>query len=148
MRKVFILILTTLILASCTPNGYRIFTERKTTSFTPNEVRLNIELDDFEYLGKSEISVIYREYLGGLIQRIDSVNNEQYNWRDVKFVELAGISDIKLKAEMKKAAYKVIDDYPDADYYVIGNDYKKVHYISGGRKTWRTMEIQAFKYKQ
>ncbi|PIB36627.1 hypothetical protein BFP72_15075 [Reichenbachiella sp. 5M10] len=105
-----------------------------------------MKLDDFEYMGKSEISVVSRKYLG-VFKKIDSVNNEAYNFRDVKVVNLSGLSNIKLKTEMRKAAYKVLDDYPDASFYVVGSDYTKVHKLFLGSRHLRSMEIHAYKYK-
>ncbi|MGL1885373.1 MAG: hypothetical protein OCD76_02565 [Reichenbachiella sp.] len=139
------IIVLVVLVSSC--SQYRILTERQTTSLRPNLVQLHIDLEDFEYLGKSEISVVSRKYVG-LFSRIDTVNNERYNYRDIKVVTLTGFTDIKLKAEMRKAAYKVIDDYPEANYYIIGQDYKKVHRMFLGSKTWRSMDIHAYKFKK
>lgn len=144
MKGYLVLIISVFALTSC--SNYYTFSEKRTTSLTPDFVRLDVTLDDFEYLGKTEISVKTREYLG-FITVIDSVNNRAYNYRDVRIVNLTGPRDIKLNAEMQKAAYKVIDEYPDATYYVIANDYKKIHRLFLGKWTLRTMEIHAYKYK-
>ncbi|UXP33006.1 hypothetical protein N6H18_03425 [Reichenbachiella agarivorans] len=140
-----VIIVLAVMMTSCF-SQYRIVTERQTTNFAPNIVRLNLDMDDFEYLGKTELSVIGSSYFG--IYRIDSVNNELYNFRDVKVVDLTGFANIKLKSEMKKAAYKVVDEYPDADYFVVGSDYKKVRRLFGGKRTWRYMDVHAYKFKK
>lgn len=144
MKHFIAIIISVITLSSC--GNYYTSSVKRTTSFTPNVVRLNLDIDDFEYLGKTEISVTYRKYLG-LFKVIDSVNNRPYNYRDQKFLRLSGKSDIKLNAEMNKAVYKVIDEYPDATYYIVVNDYQRVHRMFLGKLTLRTMEIQAFKYK-
>lgn len=144
MKYLLSLVIAGVILSSC--SNYYTWSERRTVSLTPNDVRLNINLSDFEYLGKTEISVRSREYLG-FIHRIDSINNRPYNYRDLRLVQLSGPRDIRLSSDMQKAAYKVLDDFPDATYYIISNNYLKVHRLFLGKWALHTMEIQAYKYK-
>lgn len=143
--KYFLLVLVAVVsLSSC--SNYYTLSERRTTSLTPDFVQLNINLSDFDYLGKTEISVRSRQYIG-FIHIIDSVNNQPYNYRDLRIVQLSGPRDIRLGPEMQRAAYRVLDDFPDATYYVVSNNYEKVHKLFLGRWTLRTMDIQAYKYK-
>jgi hypothetical protein len=144
MRHLLLLLVVAATLSSC--SNYYTRTERRTTSLTPDNVRLNVNLSDFEYMGKSEISVKTRRYLG-FINRIDSVNNRPYNYRDVRFVELSGSSDIRLNPTMQLAAYKVLDEFPDATYYVVSSNYFKIHRLFLGKWSMQTMEVQAYKYK-
>lgn len=144
MKYLFALLVTAVILSSC--SNYYTLSERRSVSLTPDIVRLNINLSDFEYLGKTEISVRSREYLG-FINRIDSINNRPFNYRDQRLVQLTGPRDIRLGSDMQKAAYKVLDEFPDATYYVVSSDYTKVHRLFLGKWSMHTMEIQAYKYK-
>lgn len=144
MKRLLIIVISVLTLSSC--SNYFTFSEKRSASLTPDFVRLDINMSDFEYLGKTEISVQSREYLG-FIQVIDSINNRAYNYRDVRFTELVGPRDIKLSGEMRRAAYKVIDEFPEATYYIVASDYKQIHRLFLGKQTIRRMEIQAYKYK-
>lgn len=144
MKYFLIFLIAGLILSGC--SNYYTLTERRSTSLTPDIVRLNINLSDFEYMGKTEISVRSRQYFG-LINVIDSVNNRPFNYRDVRIVELTGPRDIRLTADMKKAAYKVLDEFPDATYYIVSSNYVKVHRLFLGKWSMHTMEVQAYKYK-
>ena len=144
MKYVLMLLTVGVLFASC--SNYYTWSERRTVSLTPNDVRLNINLSDFEYLGKTEISARSRQYLG-FINVIDSINNQPYNYRDLRIVRLTGPRDIRLSADLQKAAYKVLDDFPDATYYVVSSDYQKVHRLFLGKWWLHTMEIQAYKYK-
>lgn len=144
MKGLLIVVISVLTLSSC--SNYFTFSEKRTTSLTPDFVRLDISMSDFEYLGKTEISVTSREYLG-FIQVIDSINNRAYNYRDVRVTELVGPRDIKLSGEMRRAAYKVIDEFPEATYYIVASDYQQIHRLFLGKQTVRRMEIQAYKYK-
>lgn len=145
MKRLILVLITIVTLSSC--SRYFTFSERRTTSLTPDFVRLDVQLSDFDYLGKTEISISKREYLFGLIKRIDSVNNRVYNYRDVRRLKFTGPDDIKLQPEMQKAAYKVVDEFPDATYYILTSDYENTHKLFLGSRTLRTVEIQAFKYK-
>ena len=144
MKYFLSLLIAGFIFSSC--SNYYTWSERRTVSLTPDNVRLNINLSDFEYLGKTEISARSREYLG-FIHRIDSINNRPYNYRDIRLVQLTGPRDIRLSSDMQKAAYKVLDDFPDATYYVVSNNYIKVHRLFLGKWWMQTMEIHAYKYK-
>lgn len=144
MKYFLIFLMAGVTLSAC--SNYYTFTERRSASLTPDHVRLNINLSDFEYLGKTEISVQSREYFG-FINVIDSVNNRRYNYRDIRVVELSGPRDIRLTKDMQKAAYKVLDEFPDATYYIVSSDYVKVHRLFLGKWSLHTMEVQAYKYK-
>lgn len=142
-RIISLLVMGTLI-TSC--SNFYTFNQKRTLSLTPDFVRLDVSLDDFEYLGQTEITVDSRTYLG-FIKVIDSVNNRPYNYRDIRVTDLKGPADLDLRFEMKKAAYKVVDEFPEATYYVIANDYKQINRMFLARKEVHRMEIQAFKYK-
>ena len=137
------MVLVALSISSC--SNYYTYNSKRTTSLTPDFVRLDVSLSDFEYLGQTEISVQTRKYLG-VIQVIDSINNRLYNYRDVRLTNLQGKGDIRLSGEMRRAAYKVIDEFPEATYYIISSDYAQVNRLFLGRRVNRRMEIQAFKY--
>jgi hypothetical protein len=137
-------VISVLMLSSC--SNYYTFSAKRTASFTPNLVQLNVDIDDFEYLGQTEISVISRNYLG-FIQVIDTVNNRLYNYRDIRVTDLNGPRDLRLSGEMKKAAHKVVDEFPEATYYIVSSDYLQINRLFLGKKVNRRMEIQAYKFK-
>ena len=111
LKNLFLIVIIAAAGVSCgtfDPNmGFYTKSERRTVSLSPDIVRLELDIDDFENLGSTEISIIRREYLGGLFSRIDSINDQPYNPRDIKEVKLIGLSDLKLKQGAEKAAYKV-----------------------------------------
>ncbi|PTB95443.1 hypothetical protein C9994_11275 [Marivirga lumbricoides] len=138
------ILIVPIIFTSC--GNFYTYNQKRSISLTPDFVRLNVDINDIEYLGKTEISVSSRQYIG-FIKVIDSINNSPYNYQNVRVTELSGPADINLKNEMKKAAYKVVDEFPEATYYVVTNDYKQINRMFLGKKEVRRMEIQAFKYK-
>ncbi|WP_162555983.1 hypothetical protein [Reichenbachiella versicolor] len=145
LKSLIAFVVMAVMASSCATSGFYTKSERRTVKMSPDIVRLDLDIDNFENLGSTEVSVISRSYFG--IKRIDSVNNQFFNRRDVKIVELTGFSDLKLKQGVQKAAYKVVDEYPDADYYVVSRDYRKEQRLFLGKKVWRYVDIQAWKYK-
>ena len=143
-KWIIALLVSASLLTSC--SNFYTYSSKRSVSLTPDIVRLDVTLDDFEFLGQTEITVSSRKYLG-FIKVIDSINNRAYNYRDVRYTELTGPRDVRLPEEMKRAAYKVVDEFPEATYYVITNDYKQINRGFLGKKQTRRMEIQAFKYK-
>ena len=104
-----------LILAMFTLSGCGTLTKSK--MFAPNQVQLNLGMDDLEYLGEAKIDVTYRTYLG-FIKVIDTVNNEAYDRTNEKEVALySQIGTYPLSADVNKAAYKLIEQFPDATYF-------------------------------
>ncbi len=114
-------------------------------SMTP-EVRLNISLDDIEYLGESTISVSTRSYFG-CIKQIDMVNGEVFDRHNNTTTSLMGNLDIKLHGDIALAAGKVIQDYPEADYFVPVSYKDEVTNLFLGKLSTKTMVIKAYKYK-
>ena len=114
-------------------------------SMTP-EVRLNISLDDIEYLGESTISVSTRTYFG-TIKRIDKVNDVIFDRRNNTTTNMVGNLDIKLKGDIALAADKVIKDFPEADYFVPVSYTDEVTNLFLGKLSTKTMVIKAYRYK-
>ena len=115
-------------------------------SMTP-EVRLNISLDDIEYLGESTISVSTRTYFGA-IKRIDKVNDVIFDRRNNTATAMIGNLDIKLQGELMLAADKVIKDFPEADYFVPVSYSNEITHLFLGKLSTKTMVIKAYKYKK
>ena len=79
------LALIALSFSSC--SGLQQVSDVQTASFAPTFVRVDANINDYELLGETTVSVESREYLG-FIDVLDRVNGEEYNFRDVKIVEL------------------------------------------------------------
>jgi hypothetical protein len=114
--KIFICVAITGIFSACSI-GQHTYNATRTTDLSPDIVRLDLTLSDFEFLGEVNINVEYRTYLKG-ITVYESINGEVYNRRLSRHVSFAGKSPVVLSFPLRKATYKVIETYPDADYYV------------------------------
>lgn len=116
LLKIVICVAITVIFSACSI-GQHTYNAAKTTDLSPDIVRLNLSLSDFEFLGEVKINVEYRTYLKGIMV-YESINGEVYNRRLSRHVSFEGKSPVSLSLPLRKATYKVIETYPDADYYV------------------------------
>ena len=135
---------TVLLFSSC--SGLRQVSGVQSTSFVPDYVRIEANINDYAQLGESTVTLEYREYLG-FINKIDKVNGEDYNFRDVKIIELEGKTNIKLNGDSKKALYKVVEEYPNADYYVPVMKQTEVERMFLGKYIKESVILKAYKLK-
>ena len=115
-------------------------------SMTP-EVRMNVNLDDVEFLGETTITVDCRTYFG-IFHRIDKVNNVTFDRRRNTSVNLYGNIDMNIPDDLKYAAEKVLNDFPEADFFSPGVYKEEVNSMFLGRIRTKTMVIKAYKYKK
>ena len=145
MKKVLLFLLPMFMMTFVSCSSMRTLEKAPAGSMTP-EVRLNISLDDIEYLGESTISVSSRTYFG-CIKQIDMVNGEVFDRHNNTTTSLMGNLDIKLHGDIALAAGKVIQDYPEADYFVPASYKDEVTNLFLGKLSTKTMVIKAYKYK-
>ncbi|MBQ6305898.1 MAG: hypothetical protein IJK78_04980 [Bacteroidales bacterium] len=145
MKKVLLFLLPMFMMAFVSCSSMRTLEKAPAGSMTP-EVRLNISLEDIEYLGESTISVSTRSYFG-CIKQIDMVNGEVFDRHNNTTTSLMGNLDIKLHGDIALAAGKVIQDYPEADYFVPVSYKDEVTNLFLGKLSTKTMVIKAYKYK-
>jgi len=145
LLSIFFTICVVVCFYSC--NTTRVYNEVRTTSFTPNVVRMNISLSDMQLLGQTTLTVQTRTYFG-IFKHTDFVNGEQYNYRTVSKVYLNGLTDIRLPNNLKKAAYKALEEFPEADYFVPVSSKKEVERMVFGHRTTYTTVIKAYKFIQ
>jgi hypothetical protein len=137
-------LMSLLVLSSC--SGLYHYNKVNTISLTPDYVRLNIDMENMELLGSTTITVTSRTYFG-MFKTIDSVNNVKYNFREVKKVYLNKKNSIPLPNDLRKAAYKVIEEYPDADFYVPVYTQKQIRRMFLGKQQTKIAVIKSFKLK-
>ena len=139
-------LITFFVLSFSSCSGLRQMSGVQTTSFVPDYVRVEANINDYEQLGETTITVESRQYLG-FINKIDKINDEDYNFRDVKIVELEGKTNIRLTGDIKKALYKVVEEYPEADYYVPVIKQTEVERMFLGKFTKESVTLKAYKLK-
>jgi hypothetical protein len=135
MKNLFKIIICVAIVGffSACSIGQHTYNTARTTNLSPDIVRLDLSLSDFEFLGEVKVNVEYRTYLKGIMV-YETINGEPYNRRVSRHVSFAGKSPVFLSFPIRKATYKVIETYPDADYYVpVFTDKVKENFFLGSR---------------
>jgi len=145
MKNIFKLVVLSLVLSSCAvTNSHNFGDSLRSRSY----VELN--LDDIQYLGETEISYEYSRYLF-VGTRVISINGELPNNSEKHYVELptsvlGNIWSI-FEPNMKRALYKAYLEYPNADYIEITTTNVKTHKMFLGRKIRKSANVKAYKYK-
>ena len=119
----------------------------KSTSMVPDRVRFDLYNDDFMLLGEVEISYDARRYFG-IFRYLDSLNNQYVEPRVIERVRISGMTDIPLNRFLERAAVKVIEQYPGADYYIPLYSKLTVEQMFLGRRYNEKMIIRAYKLKE
>lgn len=112
------------------------------STYSPRAVEHNLCMADFEYLGETEISVEYRTYLG-VFRSIDVINGEKYDGKKTVYTKLPGCTSLVLN----RAAYKVWEEYPDADYLVVSRSQRGTERLLLGGEVKTSAKVKAYKLK-
>lgn len=109
--------------------------------------RLEIHMDDLQYLGESQISCEYNIYLG-IIKSISKVNGKDYvPGNDVKMsLPTGGLLRFKNKG-MNLASAKLLEEFPNATYFQVVMETKHTDRLFLGATTLRTAKVRAYKFK-
>lgn len=127
---------TALTLASCS------IVSRST--FGADTTQLNLRMDDLQFLGETQISVEYNTYLG-IFTRVDKVNGEVYDRKVHNFTYLH--TNTILARKLNIAAHKAIEDFPEANYFIVTNQRttKDVLFLGSAKTVCAT--VKAYKIK-
>jgi hypothetical protein len=149
IKLIAVLGLLAVVTSSCT-------TVSKTTrnsTFAPDRVELRINMQDLQLLGSVEISVAYDTYLFGSITTLRAVNGEPYqpyvlkNETRIDGVNGGILSNLHLGRMMDRATYKVVEEYPDADYFQVVYTKQEVKPLFLGNEIKQTALIKAYSFK-
>jgi len=117
------------------------------TSFDPNSMRIEVNMNNFDLLGEVEVSVIYRTYFGSIVV-FDQINDEPFNKRLTRDVNFIGNREMNLSSSIKKATYKVLEKFPNADYYVPVFKEKKIDGMFLGSNIKEVVRFKVYKIKK
>ncbi len=145
MKTFLSLAVITLLLSSCS-----VYTGRnlKTGTTMPNDVRLNLTLDDYELLGETDIEVEYHQYLG-FIQYTNTINGQPVT-RNHNYVYLKGKKHIPVAGSkhLTKALFKAYKAYPNADFLMPAMTELETQQLFLGRKMKAKAKIKAYKIRK
>lgn len=128
------------VLSSCSVTSNRMY--------APDSTRLNLTMADLEYLGEAEISVEYRTYFG-FFSVIDQINGIPYDGKEIKTVRIGDKRDISLRlySKLNRAQYKLLDEFPDAEYFVVVNQTKSTERMFLGSYVNVKAKVRAYSLK-
>ncbi len=121
-------------------------TVSKSRSYSFNEVRLEMGMQDLQYLGEQEISVEYTQYLG-FIKTFQKVNGETYDPVNKKELTMPRSCNFRNR-NLDKAAYKLVEKFPEAVYFQIVFETKNVDKLFLGSVHKETAKVKAYKLKK
>ncbi len=120
----------------------------KNRTYAPATSQFNIQMNDLRYLGETEISVDYRTYLG-FIRVIDRLNGESWDGTEIRRTDLKNGGSLTggLYGRLDRAAFKVLEKYPEADYFVVVNQSKHKTRLFLGAEVTETAKVRAYAFK-
>lgn len=118
----------------------------KDKGFSVGKVSLEMSMNDLKCVGETEISVEYHTYLG-LIKQIDKVNGETYLPGNKKMLSIPQPGLNFEDKGMKLAAYKLVEQYPDAVYFQILYESQVSDRLFLGSTNKKTAKVRAYKLK-
>lgn len=116
------------------------------STFDFDSVRLEMGMEDLEYLGETEISVDYTTYIG-FIQKVEKVNGETYNPVHKRMLHLPGDGHFRA-GKLNLAAYKLEELYPDAVYFQIVYETKESERLFLGSVNKVKAKVRAYNLKK
>lgn len=116
------------------------------TYFRPNQTRLEIAMQDMEYVGQVTVTAEYKTYFGMFV-KILTINGQPYNPRQYSKTYLTFAKDIPCSRYMKLAMHKVTDTYAEPDYVIPTKFNKEVDHMVGGRIIQESMTMKVYRLK-
>jgi len=148
MKKIKIYIflgLAAMLLSSCV--GVKTYNSVWTTSFAPNQVRLDLTLNDFVFVGKETVTVSYNTYFG-FIKVIDEINGKEADMRNINYVKTYGTSWMPVEEYVDRALYDVKLKMPEAEIFMPVDNVVEIQEMFLGRKIKRTYTVIGYKIKR
>lgn len=153
MQKVKTILLSTivcfLLFTSC-GIGLRTSRSARSATFMPNDVRLNVTMDDYQYLGSQEVSVTYKRYLG-FFTFYNEINGQETTLRNINIVNLSGptaITFFKYDFTLLRALYAVMVKHTDADFVVPVSIVTEKEQMFLGSNVKKTLKVKIYKIKE
>ncbi len=140
--KFIAVIMLGVLMSSCATSRHK----TAYTTMVPDEVRLNLDMHDMVCLGEVEVSITEDVYFG-FIKSTRTVNGEKYNsWKKTS-TSLAGATWGHTAKSMNKATYKVLEKFPNAEYFRVVRESSVTKRMFGMKEVTRTATIKAYTWK-
>lgn len=130
----------TMIVASCG-------SVTKNQSYSFDQVRLEMSMNDLTYLGEAEISVEYSSYVYGLFKSIEKVNGEMYNPVHEKKLSIPCQGCKFMNKHLDIAAYSLVEKFPEATYFQVVFETSSKEKLFLGSVNKEYAKVRAYKLK-
>jgi hypothetical protein len=148
---IYMLFISVLLSSCASQNGIGSKTIHSTRvgTFMPNDIRLNMTMDDFQYLGTQEVSVSYKQYLG-VFTVFNEINSQEVARRTINIVDLSGNANLPIKYDSKllRALYVALVNIPDADFVVPTGIITERDQMFLGSTITKKMKVKMYKIKE
>ena len=145
--KLIIPLLALALLSSCGVHTSKVM---RTGSFMPDEVRLDLTMNDFETLGEGDVSLEFNRYFG-FINNLKLINGKEVARRNQTIIDFSGRGNfntfLSLNSRLRRASYEMHIKYPSADFLVPVNIITEKQGMFLGSRIIQTMKIKAYKIK-
>lgn len=121
-------------------------TVSKSNPYKFDQVRLEMGMEDLEYLGETEVSVEYTNYLG-FISSIQKVNGETYDPSHKTKLNIPG-NNLFADGKLSLAAYKLVEQYPSAVYFQVVFETKNTEKLFLGSNNCVTAKVRAYNLRK
>jgi len=146
MRKIsIILAAVAMVFAMSSCSGTYQVRTAPTASLSPDFVRVNVDNNQIRCLGEVTVNVNSTVYLG-IFRKVHTVNGENYNFRTQKTTRLVGDKAFYIPWVLNRATYKVVETYPQADFYEPAYLTTEKQRMFLGCNENTTMVIRAYQY--
>jgi len=123
----------------------------RTGSLTPNDIRLNMTIDDFQYLGDAEVTAEYSKYFG-FITVFKLINGKEVARRNSSSISMEGNGNfsvpLMLNSKLRRALFDVHIKYPSADFLVPVYIITEKQGMFLGSVVKQKMKVKAYKVKE
>ena len=146
----YYLIVATFILSSCNGMlGMRTVRNTRSASFMPDQVRLNVTMDDYQYISTQEVSVSYKQYFG-FLNIFNEINKQPVAVRNINIVNLYGNPNLPPvnSPHLLRALYAAMVSAPDADFVVPVSVVTEEQKMFGGSTIVKTLKVKLYKIKE
>jgi hypothetical protein len=137
-----------LLLSSCGVSTSKLM---RTGTFMPNDVRLNMTIDDFQYLGDAEVTAEYSKYFG-FITVFKLINGKEVARRNQSIISLEGNGSFSLPLmvnnKLRRALFDVHIKYPTADFLVPVHIITEKQGMFLGSIVKQKVKVKAYKIKE
>lgn len=140
MKKIINLTLAVLVALMVQSCG----TTTKYSTLKPYESHHYSQMTELEPCGETEVDVEFTSYLWGLFHNVKAVNGQAYNGQNKISLHMPkGLSGM-----LGKAAYKVLEQHPDAVYFQVVRVEKSKDKLFLGSYNKEKATIRAYRFKK